>query len=121
MADHYDSAIIGAGQAGVPLATALAQGNDRVALVERAHVGGSCVNVGCTPTKTMIASARVAHVTQRAGDYGVERGTSRVNVDMVRVQERKRAMVEQFRQSNLQRIEDAEGVTLIRGEAAFVP
>ena len=114
---HYDAAIIGAGQAGGPLATALALVGRQVALIERKYVGGTCVNEGCTPTKTMVASARVAHVVRRAGDYGVE--VDGLRIDMERVRRRKRDMVLQFRNGSRRRIEEAEGVTLIRGEAAF--
>ena len=70
----YDAIIIGAGQAGGPLSTALARAGWKTALVERDHVGGTCVNEGCTPTKTMVASARVAHLARRAADYGVQTG-----------------------------------------------
>jgi len=70
-AEQYDALIIGSGQAGTPLSTALASAGMRTALIERKHVGGTCVNEGCTPTKTMIASGRVAYVTRRAADYGV--------------------------------------------------
>jgi len=70
-ADVYDAILIGAGQANKPLAAALAREGWGVALVERKHVGGTCVNEGCTPSKTMSASARVAHLARRAADYGV--------------------------------------------------
>ena len=77
---QYDAIVIGTGQAGKPLATDLAVAGWKVAVVERADVGGTCVNVGCTPTKTMVASARVAHLARRAEDYGVQVGS--VAVDM---------------------------------------
>lgn len=64
----FDAIIIGAGQAGGSLAGALAKAGRKVALIEREHVGGTCINEGCTPTKTMIASARVAHLARRASD-----------------------------------------------------
>ena len=64
-AKHYDASVIGAGQAGGPLSTALARAGMKSALVEREHVGGSCINYGCTPTKTMVASARAAHMARR--------------------------------------------------------
>jgi len=83
----FDAIIVGAGQAGPPLAARLTGAGMTVALVEREHVGGTCVNVGCTPTKTLVASARVAHVTRRAADYGVVLQTDPV-VDMVRVRDR---------------------------------
>src|SRR5213593_4904967 len=91
----YDAIVIGAGQAGGPLATALAGAGRRVALIEREHVGGTCINEGCTPTKTMVASARVAHLARRAADYGVRTGP--VTVGMERVRQRKRSIVESFR------------------------
>jgi pyruvate/2-oxoglutarate dehydrogenase complex dihydrolipoamide dehydrogenase (E3) component len=115
--ERYDAIIIGAGQAGVPLSTALARAGWKTALVEREHVGGTCVNEGCTPTKTMVASARVAYLAQRAADYGVH--TGQVTVDMAKVRERKRAIVNSFRSSNRRRLEEAEGVELLMGEARF--
>jgi pyruvate/2-oxoglutarate dehydrogenase complex dihydrolipoamide dehydrogenase (E3) component len=97
---HYDVLIIGAGQGGGPLAGAFARAGRRVALVERAHVGGTCVNEGCTPTKTVLASARVAHLARRAGDYGVHvggRDGAGVRVDLERVHARKQRVVDDFR------------------------
>jgi glycine/D-amino acid oxidase-like deaminating enzyme len=67
----WDALVIGSGQAGVPLAVALARANRRTAIVERADVGGTCINVGCTPTKTLVASARVAALAGRAAEYGL--------------------------------------------------
>ena len=115
--NHYDAVVIGAGQAGGPLAGALAEAGKRVALIERAQVGGTCVNRGCTPTKTMVASAKVAHMARRAGDYGVQTGP--VSVDMERVRERKREIVEEFRQGSLESVQKKEGLDFIRGEARF--
>src|SRR5271165_5513932 len=99
----YDAIIIGAGQAGTPLSTALAEAGMRTALIERKHVGGTCVNEGCTPTKTMVASGRVAYLARRAADYGVHTGD--VHVDLQRVRERKRAVVDSFRNGSQARIE----------------
>jgi len=113
---QYDAVVIGAGQAGVPLATALAKAGRKTALVERKHVGGTCINEGCTPTKTMVASARVAYFDRRSSDYGVSNG--QVNVDMVKVRKRKRDIVESFRSGGERRLHDA-GVDLIMGEARF--
>jgi pyruvate/2-oxoglutarate dehydrogenase complex dihydrolipoamide dehydrogenase (E3) component len=113
---HYDAVVIGAGQAGVPLATTLAKAGRKTALVEREHVGGTCINEGCTPTKTMVASAKVAYFDRRSVDYGVSNG--QVNVDMVKVRQRKRDIVESFRTGGEKRLDDA-GVELIRGEARF--
>src|SRR6059036_2746226 len=94
-ATSYDAIVIGAGQAGGPLAGALAGAGKRTALIERIHVGGTCINEGCTPTKTMVASARVAYLARRAAGYGVRAGS--VTVDMTAVRRRKRAIVDSFR------------------------
>lgn len=116
--DTYDAIVIGAGQAGVPLAVCLAkEAKMKTALVESEHVGGTCVNVGCTPTKTMIASARVAYLARRGADYGV--GTGPVTVDMARVRQRKRDIVDRFRSGSQRRLEKTEGLDLIFGEASF--
>jgi pyruvate/2-oxoglutarate dehydrogenase complex dihydrolipoamide dehydrogenase (E3) component len=114
---HYDAIVIGAGQAGGPLSTALARAGWKTALIERVHVGGTCINEGCTPTKTMVASGRVAYLARRGADYGVQTGP--VSVDMTRVRQRKRDIVESFRASGQRRIEQTEGVDLLIGEAAF--
>src|SRR5918999_4105049 len=114
---HYDSVVIGAGQGGVPLARALAQAGRKTALVEREHVGGTCINEGCTPTKTMVASAKVAYFDRRSTDYGVQNGP--VSVDMVKVRQRKRDIVESFRGGSERRIESTEGLDLLMGEARF--
>ena len=115
---HYDDIIIGSGQAGGPLSTALARAGRRVALIEREHVGGTCINEGCTPTKTMVASARVAYLAKRGADYGVNTGP--ITIDMVRVRKRKRDIVESFRSGSEHRIVSTPGVDLVRGEARFV-
>ncbi len=114
-----DVLILGSGQAGVPLATRLAASGRRVALVERANLGGTCVNAGCTPTKTMIASATAAHVARRAGRLGVRTGA--VEVDLGAVVARKDAIVEQWRAGIRRRLEAAgPGLRLVRGAARFV-
>src|ERR671938_104277 len=99
---YYDAVVIGAGQGGVPLARTLARAGRRTALVEREHVGGTCINEGCTPTKTMIASAKVAYLDRRSADYGIHDGP--VTVDMVRVRQRKREMVDSFRAGDERRL-----------------
>ncbi|MFH0915448.1 MAG: mercuric reductase [bacterium] len=114
----YDGIVIGAGQAGVPLARSLAQAGWRTALVEREHVGGTCYNEGCTPTKTMIASARVAYLGRRAADYGV--ATGGVSVDMVAVRQRKRDLVESWRAGSEQRLNDTDNLDLLMAEASFL-
>jgi pyruvate/2-oxoglutarate dehydrogenase complex dihydrolipoamide dehydrogenase (E3) component len=116
-AHHYDAIVIGAGQAGGPLATALARSGRATALIEREHIGGTCINEGCTPTKTMIASARVAYLTRRAADYGVHSGP--VEIDLGKVRQRKRDIVDSFRSGSQRRIEETDGVDLLAGEASF--
>lgn len=116
--ERYDAIVLGAGQAGGPLSTALAGAGYRTALVEREHVGGTCINEGCTPTKTMVASARVAHLARRSAEYGVHHGP--IDVDMVRIRQRKRDIVDSFRNGGQQRIEQTDGVDLMFGEARFV-
>lgn len=93
--DHFDVFVIGAGQAGIPLALELARHGRQVALAERKDIGGSCVNFGCTPTKAAIASARVAHLARRAKEYGVT--IPSVEVDFAAVLERARQIVQQSR------------------------
>jgi pyruvate/2-oxoglutarate dehydrogenase complex dihydrolipoamide dehydrogenase (E3) component len=117
MSERYDAIILGSGQAGNPLADALSTAGKKIALIESRHVGGTCVNYGCTPTKTMVASARVAYLARRGADFGVHAGD--VRVDMARVRERKRAIVERFRAGNERRL-DSANVELIRGEGRFV-
>lgn len=116
-ATRYDGIVIGAGQAGGPLATTLAKAGWKMALIERAHIGGTCVNEGCTPTKTMVASARVAHLARRAADYGVVTGP--ISVDMRVVRQRKRAIVDDFRSGGEKSVAEAEGLDYLMGEARF--
>ncbi|MEX0937313.1 MAG: mercuric reductase [Pirellulales bacterium] len=115
--ERYDAIVIGSGQGGKPLAMALAAAGRKTAVIERAHVGGTCVNYGCTPTKTMVASANVAHLVRRSADYGVH--TAEIAIDMKKIRERKRAIVKQFRSSSESSLEDADKLTLVRGEASF--
>jgi len=115
--ERYDAIVIGDGQAGGPLSTALAGDGRTVAVIEREHAGGTCINVGCTPTKTMVASARAAYLARRSADYGVH--TAPVWIDMVRVRQRKRDIVENFRSSSQQQVESAAGVDLLMGTARF--
>src|SRR5271165_370365 len=114
---QYDAIIIGSGQAGTPLSTTLAAAGMHTALIERKHVGGTCVNEGCTPTKTMVASGRVAYLARRAADYGVHTGA--ISVDLQRVRQRKREVVDSFRNGSQSRIEKTANLDLIFGEARF--
>ena len=116
-ATHYDAVIIGAGQAGVPLATTLANAGHRTALVEREHIGGTCVNEGCYPSKTMIASGRVAYLARRAADYGVHTGP--VTVNLAEVRQRKRAIVKRLRSATEQLLAATAGLDLMFGQAHF--
>jgi len=114
---QYDAIIIGSGQAGTPLSTASAKAGMRTALIERTHVGGTCVNEGCTPTKTMVASGRVAYLARRAADYGVHTGP--ISIDLQKVRERKRNIVDSFRNGSQGGIEKTANLELIFGEASF--
>jgi pyruvate/2-oxoglutarate dehydrogenase complex dihydrolipoamide dehydrogenase (E3) component len=114
---QYDAIIIGSGQAGTPLSTALAEAGWRTALIERTHVGGTCINEGCTPTKTMIASGRVAYLARRAADYGVHAGP--IRVDLRKVRQRKRKIVNSFRKGSQAKIEKTANLDLIFGDARF--
>ena len=114
---RYDAIVIGSGQAGDPLVKALAEAGRKTALIEREHVGGCCVNVGCTPTKTMVASARVAYLARRAGDYGVRTGS--VSVDQSTVRARKRQIVAMAHDSVERGLKKTAGLDLLMGEARF--
>jgi pyruvate/2-oxoglutarate dehydrogenase complex dihydrolipoamide dehydrogenase (E3) component len=116
--ESFDAVILGSGQAGKPLTFALAKAGWKVALVEREHVGGTCINVGCTPTKTMVASARVAYLARRSADYGVHVGDVTVNLREVR--KRKQDIVERFRNYGQKKLQETDNVDLIFGAARFV-
>lgn len=120
MAAHrkYDAILIGAARGTVKLVPALAGAGWKVALVERKHLGGTCVNEGCMPTKTMVASARVAYLARRADDFGVVTGP--VSIDFAKVQARKAAVVETFTRKAQGMVDMADGVDLIMGEASFM-
>ena len=114
---QYDGIVIGTGQGGKPLAVALAKAGWKTAIIENDAVGGTCVNVGCTPTKTMVASARVAHLARRGSDYGVMTGN--ISIDMKKVRARKQAIVDMFRTGSERGIEKTDKLDLIRGTATF--
>jgi pyruvate/2-oxoglutarate dehydrogenase complex dihydrolipoamide dehydrogenase (E3) component len=114
---RYDAIIIGSGQGGNPLAGALAGAGTRTALIERKHVGGTCINEGCTPTKTMVASGRVAYLARRGADYGVNVGP--ISIDMAKVRERKRKIVDSFRNGSQKKLEKTANLDLVFGEASF--
>ncbi len=116
---NYDAIIIGAGQSGPALARRLAAAGRKVAIIERKLFGGTCVNTGCTPTKTLAASAYVAHAARRAADYGVEIEGA-VTVDMKAVKARKDAVVATFRNGVEHSLKTLQGCTVYQGHGRFV-
>ena len=118
MRHDFDAIVIGAGQAGPPMAVRLGAAGMRVALIERHLLGGTCVNTGCTPTKTLVASAYVAHAARRASDYGVQIGGA-IAFDLKKAKARADAVVTNSRNSVEAWLRDAPGVTVLHGHAAF--
>ncbi|MGE7413939.1 FAD-dependent oxidoreductase, partial [Methylobacterium tarhaniae] len=116
MSEHYDTVVIGSGEGGKFLAWDLGKSGQRVAVVERRWIGGSCPNTNCLPSKNEIWSAEIAHLARKAGQYGVETGP--VRVDMRRVVERKRAMVAGLVDMHLDKYRDS-GAELVMGSARF--
>lgn len=114
---HFDAAIIGSGQAAPALAVGLAQRGQKVALIEADRLGGTCVNNGCTPTKTLRKSARVAHMARRAADFGVHTGP--VQVDFAAAMARMTQRVDTARKGLTGWLEGTDGVTLLRGWGRF--
>ncbi|KIW99797.1 uncharacterized protein Z518_10725 [Rhinocladiella mackenziei CBS 650.93] len=119
MATQYDAMVIGSGQGGGPLAQEFAKNGKRTALIESTHVGGTCINDGCTPSKTMVASARIAHLACRAPSYGVQFKRSSLMLNMETVQKRKRDIVDSFRTGSENRIKSTTNLDLIMGTAKF--
>src|SRR5918994_629663 len=117
MADKFDAIIIGAGQAGPPLAGRLTEAGQTVAVVERKLVGGTCVNYGCIPTKTLVASAHAAHIARRGSEFGINTGD--VTVDMAKVKARKDRIMLDDRSGLESWLDGMDGCTLIRGHARF--
>jgi pyruvate/2-oxoglutarate dehydrogenase complex dihydrolipoamide dehydrogenase (E3) component len=115
--EQFQAIVIGSGQGGNPLCAALANAGIRTALIERKHIGGTCVNEGCTPTKTMVASARVAYLARRGADYGVHTGD--IRIDMQRVRKRKRDIVDTFRDRDQDYLQKIANLEVIFGEASF--
>ena len=114
----YDAIIIGSGQAGNPLSSALTEHGWSVALIEKSYLGGTCINTGCTPTKTMIASAQVAHYARSGKKWGVN--TSTVSVDLPAIVARKNAVVQGFRDGQQRRVDRHPKLRLYRGVARFL-
>ena len=118
MSERYDAIVIGAGQAGPPLAGRLTGAGQTVALVERKLLGGTCVNVGCMPTKTQVASAYAAHLARRAAEYGVVVNGD-VGVDMAKVKARSDTVVRNARSGVAKWLAGMKGLTLFEGQARF--
>src|SRR5438270_12693861 len=115
----YDAIVIGTGQAGPPLTRRLAAAGMTVAVIERGAFGGTCVNTGCIPTKTLVASAYAAHMVRRAGEFGVGLAGS-VHVDMPRVKARKDRISEQSRLGVEQSLRTLANCTVYQGQGRFV-
>ncbi|OYX58595.1 MAG: mercuric reductase [Brevundimonas subvibrioides] len=118
MMKTYDAIIVGAGQAGPPLAERLIAAGQTVCLVERGRFGGTCVNTGCMPTKTLVASAHAAHIARRAGDFGVIAGP--VSIDFARVMARKDKVVDTASGGVRGWLDGMKGCTVLEGHARFV-
>lgn len=118
MQEHFDAIVIGAGQAGPPLCARLDREGLKTALIERKLLGGTCVNTGCIPTKTLVASARAAHVARRGADYGFATGD--VRVDMSAVKARKDGVVKQSSDGVANWIAGMKKVELVHGQAKFI-
>ena len=116
MTERYDAIVIGTGQSGPSLAVRLANAGRKTAIIERKLFGGTCVNVGCIPTKTLIASARAAHVARNGADYGVAI-EGRITVDMMRVKARKDAVVRQSNEGVTQWLRNTPNLTVLEGHA----
>src|SRR5689334_10151662 len=118
MVESFDAIVIGTGQAGPALAVRLAESGRKTAILERQRVGGTCVNTGCIPTKTLIASARAAHVARRGADFGVTIGGP-IGVDMARVKARKDGVVRQSNEGVTNWLRTTPNVQLISGHGRF--
>jgi pyruvate/2-oxoglutarate dehydrogenase complex dihydrolipoamide dehydrogenase (E3) component len=116
--EQYDAIVIGAGQAGMPLAKKLATAGKKTVLIEKRYVGGTCVNDGCTPTKTWVASAKAAYMATKSEELGVK--IKGYKVDMRQIKKRKEDIVMQSRLGGQKALEDIKGLTLIFGEATFI-
>ncbi|MFN0194931.1 MAG: FAD-containing oxidoreductase [Aestuariivirga sp.] len=117
MPTKFDAIVIGSGQSGPSLVERFAAAGQRVAMIERKYFGGTCVNTGCVPTKTLVASAYVAHMARRAMEYGVDTGP--VSVDMKRVKARKDAIVEKSRNGVKRWMQTMKNVTVFEGHGRF--
>jgi len=117
MSEKFDAIVIGSGQAGNPLAHKLADKGWKIALIEKAHLGGTCINYGCTPTKTMVHCATVAHYVRNAAKWGTR--ASGVEVDLSAIVGRKNRIVESFRSGQQSKVDARPTLKLFRGQAQF--
>src|SRR5689334_23761752 len=115
---RYDAIVVGSGQAGNPLAFRFADLGWSVALVEEKNLGGTCINTGCTPTKTMVHRAQVAHYARNAARWGIN--TSNVSVDLARIVAQKEEVVLSFRSGIQKQADKRANIHLHRGHARFV-
>src|SRR5262252_3908301 len=118
MSMKYDAIVIGTGQAGPSLSVRLAGAGMKVAIIERKRFGGTCVNTGCIPTKTLVASARAAYIAWRAGEYGVMVGSS-IAVNMKKVKERKDAVVRRSNEGVENWLKNTANLTVYESHARF--
>src|SRR5690606_20995569 len=114
----YDAIIIGAGQAGMPLEGKISKKGLKVALIEQDKIGGTCINDGCSPTKTMVASAKIAHMVSRAGEFGIEVPTFRVNQKTIK--SRKEGIVDLFRGGAESRLKKEKNISIIKGRGKML-
>src|SRR5215469_10608642 len=114
----FDAIVIGTGQAGPPLARRLAGAGMKVAIIERGRFGGTCVNTGCTPTKTLVASAYAMHMARRGADYGFSAGE--IKVDMKRIKARKDSVVAPSNHGVERSLKNLENCRVYEGHARFV-
>lgn len=117
MTTHYDAIIVGGGKAGKTLAMDLAKAKKKVAMIEEGMIGGTCINVACIPTKALVASAKVAHIAKKAGDFGVE--VKDIKLDFPKIKARKQAIVNAMRDMNLKMFLDS-GMDLFIGKGTFI-
>src|SRR5690606_16457737 len=114
----YDAVIIGAGQAGMPLARKISKKGLKVALIEQDKIGGTCINDGCSPTKTMVASAKAAHLVSRAGEFGIE--VPAFSVSQKAIKNRKNGIVDLFRRGAESRLKKAKNISIIKGRGKLL-
>src|SRR5215831_10461093 len=115
---HYDAVVIGSGQGGTPLARKLAGKNLKTAIIEKRFIGGTCINDGCTPTKTMVASARMMYLIGKSEALGVR--TNGASLNFKKVIERKNKMVADFRKGAEDGLRKTKNLDIFFGEAVFM-